>query len=216
MKSFSVSKRSRKAILLGLAGGVLAVLVIEILLMFQRDGVCSLDDKTGTVCFREWIGALSGWAGAVAAAFTLIVLFQQIKDQRKQTAYAIGEAEPDFLIERRSHESRCTLKVVNFSRHNIVVDEINILSPTAIKITKMIVERQPLSIAEPRVLIKGNINRKASPPIREIVVEVGDILLGNSVNIMDHPLELEISYRKIGQNHTRHSTTASALNKFTV
>ncbi|MEN5103806.1 hypothetical protein [Brucella anthropi] len=164
-----------------------------------------------TKCFREWIGALSGWAGAAAAAITLIVLYQQIEDQRKQTAYAIGEANPDFLIERGDIDQRCNLRVVNYSRHNVVIDRIHVLEPQGIAVSGFYIDGEYYPGFQPRFLVKGNRGNQANSIDRHFTVLFYEPGITKQVDMSMREFLLQIEYRTIGQRHTKHVAEAHAL-----
>lgn len=52
---------------------------------------CGADE---TNCFREWLAALSGWAGLGAVLLTVTVMRQQLREQQDQTVHMRGDIEP--------------------------------------------------------------------------------------------------------------------------
>lgn len=166
-------------------------------------------------CFREWVSALSGWAGACAAAVTLLVLYEQIADQRKQTSYAIGEAEPDFLIERGETAERCTLRVVNYSRHNIVLDRIDVVQPEGIVVSGFFIDGDYRRGTEPRFLVKGNRGDQTKSVDRHFTVLFYAPGSRKEVDMSTKEFVLNIDYRTIGQSHSRSTARAHALSRKT-
>lgn len=162
-------------------------------------------------CFREWVGALSGWAGAFAAAITLIVLYEQIADQRKQTSYAIGEADPDFLVERGEIGERCKLRVVNYSRHNVVVDHILVLQPQGIVVSGFFIDGDYIRGDQPRFLVKGNHGDQTKSINRSFTIIFFEPGSKKQIDMSTREFVLRIAYRTIGQKHTRQTTEAHAL-----
>ncbi|PJR13954.1 hypothetical protein [Sinorhizobium meliloti] len=51
-------------------------------------------------CFRDWIGALSGWAGLSAALLTIRVMSRQLREQQVHTAYLRGDVNPTIYATR--------------------------------------------------------------------------------------------------------------------
>ncbi|QAZ45933.1 hypothetical protein [Mesorhizobium sp. Pch-S] len=68
-------------------------------------------------CVREWVSALSGWAAAVAAGVTLFALYDQLREQRRQTDFVLGDAKPTLTA--RHPQDRLedfALRIVNWNR----------------------------------------------------------------------------------------------------
>ncbi|CDX15997.1 exported hypothetical protein [Mesorhizobium sp. SOD10] len=67
-------------------------------------GYCATDESYGA-CFREWIGALSGWAATFAAVITVLLLLRQLMDarlsnERQQRAYVfVGQCRINGAIQ---------------------------------------------------------------------------------------------------------------------
>lgn len=49
-------------------------------------------------CAIEWVGALSGWAALGGALLTIVVMTQQLEEQRRQTDFMTGNGSPDAYI----------------------------------------------------------------------------------------------------------------------
>ena len=161
-------------------------------------------------CFREWLSALSGWAAALAAGITIFVLFDQIKEQRKQTAYAVGEAEPDFIIERNRFYNRCVVRIVNYSRHTIIVETITVLQPDELAVVGFVLDECPINGTRINMRIPGNLKPGEEPPQRSLNVVFADSKDLPSGDFTKH-FSLTIQYRRIAPNQTRHSTVVDAL-----
>ncbi|MCR8492776.1 hypothetical protein ABDF71_22765 [Ochrobactrum sp. WV_118_8] len=88
------------------------------------------------VWWREWIGALSGWAGAigalVAAGWTISHLRKQISDQRRQTDFILGNTDPSFELSIDSAISAGIL-VQNFNRRRVEIVSVTNLTPFQVK-----------------------------------------------------------------------------------
>lgn len=166
-------------------------------------------------CFREWLSALSGWAAALAAGVTIFVLSDQIKEQRKQTAYAIGEANPDFLIERSYDISRCILKVVNYSRHNVVVDTVKVDTPEGITLAGFFIDGSYYLGDVPRFLVKGNRGQPSETFARDLHLVFEQASGDQQIDPMVQELSLIVEYRVIGQRHEARTAKAHALPRTT-
>lgn len=91
------------------------------------------DGETCAQCIRAWVGATSGWAAAIAAAATVLVLLSQKELLSKQTQYAAGDVPPDCYRMKaiwRGHLSNAQYNgghkfaVVNHNRRKLVVSKI--------------------------------------------------------------------------------------------
>lgn len=90
---------------------------------------CPTDEQAKlALCSREWIGALSGWAAAIAAAITIVFLYRQNDEQKRQTQFLLGDAQPTMdaiqHIKRRIH---VVVRVVNWNRRPIIVHALSVL-----------------------------------------------------------------------------------------
>lgn len=121
---FKVPSENRFAILamltgIFLAGGLFGILVVDA-------------DK-----FREWFGASSGWAAAIAAFATLLFLKSTVDQARKsnkllelQTQAITGELEPVFNYNGRATTDRCEIfRFWNYNRRAITLMSIELISP---------------------------------------------------------------------------------------
>lgn len=79
-------------------------------------------------CVRDWVGALSGWAGAFAAGGALFGLYQQLKEQRRQTEFMIGDAPPtiDVAYDLDNAET-IVVRIVNWNRRGLILNGVNVL-----------------------------------------------------------------------------------------
>jgi hypothetical protein len=91
-----------------------ATVPIALFLMIAiLDTACSLDalkaaGETRVVCYRNWIGALSGWAAALAAGVTILVLLLQIRSNERVAHRQQTEAKEVF-----DREISDTLEIIN-------------------------------------------------------------------------------------------------------
>lgn len=74
---------------------------------------------------REWIGALSGWVAAAAAGGTIYVLLDQMRIQRKQLDFQLGDAEPTIEAFPSDRPSRSLIRVVNWNRRTMNIVRID-------------------------------------------------------------------------------------------
>jgi hypothetical protein len=83
----------------------------------------------GPDCLREWISALSGYFAAmgalIAAGLTLPPLLKQASEAKRQTDFALGDADPTFRVTRLAGatvEVRC----VNWNRRDYQINSIGL------------------------------------------------------------------------------------------
>jgi len=73
--------------------------------------------ETYSACAREWIGSLSGWVAAAAALFAIVPLCRQLKEQKRQTDFALGDAPPTISASTPVNSIRdFDLRIVNWNR----------------------------------------------------------------------------------------------------
>ena len=79
-----------------------------------------------TQCFRDWVGALSGWiaaAGAlIAALLTIRRLKDQITDQKMQTKHLMGDGLPILEFNKIGDKAKITIK--NYNRRRLKLTSI--------------------------------------------------------------------------------------------
>jgi hypothetical protein len=81
-------------------------------------------------CFREWVGALSGWAALLGALLTINVMQEQLSEQRRQTDHIKGENPPDIFFDRIVNEvggdyySEVAVTVVNRNRRPLTLENL--------------------------------------------------------------------------------------------
>ncbi|MGV1900103.1 hypothetical protein ACQZ6V_07420 [Agrobacterium sp. 22-3674b3] len=83
--------------------------------------VCKADDCT----IQEWLSATAGWVGFVAAAIGAYFVFGQLAEQRRQTAFMLGDASPTIELNVAAHEGRrAQFEIVNWNRRRITIKAI--------------------------------------------------------------------------------------------
>lgn len=80
-------------------------------------------DENGAECFRAWFGAAAGYLAVIAAGITLLALYDQIWEQRKQTEFSVGDANPtvDVMAEEITY---AYVQIVNWNRRTFLIDRI--------------------------------------------------------------------------------------------
>ncbi len=92
-------------------GGFVAVVWIEI----ASTGPSSCSGIPASQCAREWIGAIGGWAAALVAIPTIILLLRQTDAADRQSNYNRADALRSRLEEMRS-EHRASQSVIDSLR----------------------------------------------------------------------------------------------------
>ncbi len=82
--------------------------------------------KSGDPCVQQWVGALSGWIAAAIAIPTLLTLKNQLKEQRRQTEFLVGDSLPTAVATdlTANHLSALNLHITNWNRRRFVIDRI--------------------------------------------------------------------------------------------
>lgn len=178
------------------------------------------------VCFRDWLGALSGWiaaAGAlIAAMLTLPHLTKQADEAKRQTDFIVGDAEPEIILQRNRSKETVTLIIINWNRRRVILEEANASSATSnIEINSMIAYKKyeypslkDLSNNTKKTYyeVDGWINREQPPKQRRIALSfrANDDFIQNPATSIQS-LKLTVRYKIVGQTHSRHEVTVSAL-----
>ncbi|MBC00821.1 MAG: hypothetical protein CML67_14915 [Rhodobacteraceae bacterium] len=79
--------------------------------------------------FREWIGALSGWAAVLVAGVTAYFIFIQLKELSIQTRTLSGDLDPTFTAQSAGEEDFIVFGLRNLNRKRIIGGEIKVLKP---------------------------------------------------------------------------------------
>ncbi|WP_455271210.1 hypothetical protein [Rhizobium herbae] len=80
-------------------------------------------DLCGTDCnLRAWLDALSGWFGGIAAFATIGFVVLQLREQKLQTVFTVGDALPTMdAVEHLRDSTELVVRIVNWNRRGIVV-----------------------------------------------------------------------------------------------
>jgi hypothetical protein len=88
--------------------------------------------ETARCTVQDWLAATSGWVGFGAASIGAYFVYHQLAEQRKQTAFAIGDGLPSFEIARRSRDDiSAAFGLTNWNRRTLVIAALRINSSAA-------------------------------------------------------------------------------------
>lgn len=110
------------------AMGVFAAIGLTMWFTYHWDfGDLCAAGENGAECFRAWFGAAAGYLAVAAAAITLLALYDQIHEQRKQTEFTVGDAPPTIDVTRDLDDpEQVVVRLVNWNRRGILVDSVEI------------------------------------------------------------------------------------------
>lgn len=124
---------------------------------------------------QGWLGSLSGWFGAIAAFITIQFIMHQLREQKRQTDFAIGDAMPTMdAIEHLQNSAELVVRIVNWNRRGLVVRFIKVDDPNiSIMPNRLVVngERKPVEIISYAIepfTIPGWEDRSGGPSHAEI------------------------------------------------
>lgn len=119
-------------------------------------------------CFREWVGALSGWAATIAAALTIVFLHRQNAEQKKQTDFLLGDALPtiDVALDLDDPELLVT-RIVNWNRRGLFIHELTVdgLDDITWGIFEAKINGTAVNNFENRRYIRGREDRSRAPEV---------------------------------------------------
>ncbi|MEN5278173.1 hypothetical protein ABE527_14630 [Brucella sp. TWI432] len=167
----------KRYIWLFLPASVIALVGVCFLMLsrtFSSFGLCSTSDGDTTECIRSWIGALSGWIGAAVAGLALFGLFAQIREQRRQTEFVIGDSLPTLdALQHITDDKIVVVRIVNWNRRSLIIKKID-APPTGAGIylgykqLKIGSEKQSMKSGWVDFAIEGWIDRTKPPAVVEI------------------------------------------------
>lgn len=180
---------------------------------------CLVSEKN---CVREWVGALSGWAAFVGAILALPYVASQVREARRQTEFAIGDADPEFIIGRNRRTRRTVLTVRNWNRRRIMVDTVTIVRNTNRLAIYDLADADDLSVPtwkQQQYLgerasfgVDGWVDRSQQPPKRRLKILLSkDGEFTEDPDVIGSKMDLEISYRVVGQLHEQRQSTVTTL-----
>ncbi|AMS41184.1 hypothetical protein [Aminobacter aminovorans] len=151
-------------------GIVFAFLVMD--WYFDAADLCGKGESTGE-CVREWFGAWSGYIAAAAAGITLFALYDQIKEQRKQTEFTVGDTLPAMnVVPDLDDVEQIVVRVVNWNRRGVIFLGMNVngLGPAA-KHSVMELKMDGRTVPDwGNPYLRGWENRQESPPVAQFKV----------------------------------------------
>ncbi|TIP23706.1 MAG: hypothetical protein E5X67_32215 [Mesorhizobium sp.] len=206
---------------LGIAFGFMGALSVFVWVNgFASIGYCR-PDENGGACLREWFGALSGWAAFIGAAVALPYLAAQAREAQKQTAFTVGDAEPEFVITRDRRARRATLTVTNWSRSLIMVDAVSATHDSRVAVYDISDADNPSvpSWQQQRAWgeqgafrVYGWLDRASAPPQRRLKLLFSiDGKFSDDLNLIASRMEFIVSYRVVGQRHRRETAKVTTL-----
>ncbi len=207
------------AALAGVLGGFVALWFLDFALV--RTEWCT--DKS-VDCFREWVGATSGWVAAAFAGLTIFFLAAQMHEARKQTAFAIGDAMPTAeMIETDGEFAHVDLQVINWNRRAVVIENVTAAENTRIGGFKYRdVEREALRIMgedsfDP-IRLPGWIDQNAAPPSITIQVMLlhGQGAGKENWQVTRHRVGVDVLIRIVGDRHEHRRLRAESPDHQTV
>jgi hypothetical protein len=107
----------------------LTLFAVIMLVRFFPD-ISSFSACEPTRCtLQDWMAATSGWVGFGAAAIGAYFVYHQLAEQRKQTAFVLGDGQPTFEMIRRSQRPHsAALRLTNWNRRTLVIASLQIMA----------------------------------------------------------------------------------------
>ncbi|MGO6697612.1 hypothetical protein ACCS54_35830 [Rhizobium johnstonii] len=153
---------------LTLASSVILVIVLS----HAADWRLCESDKCNV---QDWLSATSGWVGFGAALIGAYLVYHQLDQQKKQTAFLLGDGLPTIEIVRASGRMNSgALVVVNWNRRALVINSIRVTCshplPALSEFVFQTLDEEILrveideenQIAE-RPIVHGSIDRQGAP-----------------------------------------------------
>lgn len=76
---------------------------------------------------QDWLAATAGWVGFLAAAVGAYFVYHQLAEQRRQTAFALGDGDPVFQVHVYAFDhTRAVLRFINWNRRTLAIHRIRI------------------------------------------------------------------------------------------
>lgn len=172
---------------------------------------------TGDIhCLREWVSALSGWAAAAVGGATLFALYAQIAEQRKQTSFVLGDANPtmDATYPTGRFED-VVLRIVNWNRQSAVIKGVRVSTQGA-ELNWLIEEvhtdndihaKDFSDLPARNIIIRGWIDRQGAPSTSKIFLYIAP-KQGTWVDDMTVELRFEIDLLVLSEVHKPVTLTA--------
>lgn len=124
-------------------------------------------------CFREWVGALSGWAATLAAALTIVFLYRQNAEQKKQTDFLLGDAFPTIDVALDLDDPELIVaRIVNWNRRGIFIHKLTLdgIGDAVWDIFEIKINGQVLKSGDKRRFIRGWEDRSRGPEVIQLKI----------------------------------------------
>jgi hypothetical protein len=165
-------------------------------------------------CLVTWVGALSGWAAAIAAAFTIGSLFKQAEAAQKQTDFQLGDAPPTIdLLPRTDANEELVIRIVNWNRRTLLLHSFIVTSfELSFRVWNVEIDDENVSfgndiVFDPPLVVPGWENRQEGPHNIKITI----IAMGKDNALIDHrqhSIGVLVQTALLGPVH-EHSTLAA-------
>ncbi|WP_144223445.1 hypothetical protein [Mesorhizobium amorphae] len=171
-----------------------------------------------------WFGALSGWAAAAGALYatwkTLPELRMQVAEAKRQSDFMVGDAAPEFIVQRNRVHRRILLIVRNWNRRRVLIDNIKLSASNNVQLagvepfgednlSQWLDEGKSGTV---RYGVNGWLDRQKQPPERKLQLR---LLVGGVMNddpaVIASSMTLTVAYRIVGQEHEERTATVIAL-----
>ena len=186
---------------------------------------CALTDVNHQ-CFREWVGATSGWAAAIAAAISIIFLVRQTTHASRQTDFMIGDTSPSaamFDPEETNVDNAFSnrLEIINWNRHPILINGVELLGSNQINLYEVKVNhsepvtknRMQRELQRGRMRIPGWLNRSDPPStaVLELIFSSSDPVLRDTAEngLVRGDVDVRIAFTVAGARYEQATLSVS-------
>lgn len=112
--------------ILTLMGTVLTVAFWPVLPADWQAYLCESNRCTA----MDWLAATAGWVGFVAALIAAYLVFGQLKEQRRQTSFLLGDGNPEVeFIQTSGKATSCIFSLINYNRRGMALVAVRVISP---------------------------------------------------------------------------------------
>lgn len=113
----------------GFAAGILTVLVV----VAAADVLFGASPVSWASELRNWLAATSGWVGFFAAAVGAYFVFGQLAEQRRQTAFILGDGAATTEVYTYAMDgSRAVFRIINWNRRILTIRRVEITCGTVL------------------------------------------------------------------------------------
>lgn len=165
-------------------------------------------------CFREWIGALSGWVAAAGALIAALLTVPHLRDQageaKRQTEFLRGEAMPSLdAVEHLKNGEELVVRVNNWNRRNMLIHDVDIVGFRAqvgvllVEVDGRVIPSDIVAKFQPPISVKGWIDRNKAPHFAKIRILAAEWDEPNAVTNWDRGAQVAVTVRLIGPQHQK-------------